>query len=129
MEPRYSIRDEGDRVVLRLTQDELYWPDTDPEEEECTDPQDMEEGFTLSAEQWEAFCDTLVSCDVLSWDGFVGVREEDPEIEMLDGDHSFRFALLLSDGTLIRAEGNQNFPPHYDEVVLAILNLAGSFES
>ena len=129
MEPCYSIRDEGDRIVLRMTSDELYWPDTDPEEEEYTDPQDMEEGFTLSADQWEKFCDAIVAYNVLSWDGFDGVREDDPELEMLDGDHSFRLIVLLSDGTLIRAKGEQTFPEHYDEVVTAILELAGSFEN
>ncbi len=128
MEPCYSIRDEGDRIVLRMTHDELYWPDTDPEEEEYADPQDMEEGFTLSPDQWEEFCDTIVAYNVLSWDGFDGVRADAPELEMLDGDHSFRLTVLLSDGTLIRAKGDQTFPEHYDEVVTAILELAGSFE-
>lgn len=127
VEPCFSIRDEGDRVVLRMTPDELYWPDTDPEAEEYTDPQAMDEGTVVSREQWDEFCRTIILNGVLAWDGFEGVREEDPELEMLDGDESFRMTMLFSDGTLIRAHGDQSFPENYDAVVTAILELEESF--
>ena len=50
----------------------------------------------------------LNSCRLLSWDGFHGAHPRG----VLDG-IMFSFQAIVNGGTVIKAEGSQNFPKHY----------------
>ncbi len=71
-------------------------------------------------EEAQKLFERILEYDVLSWNGFSGHKSLDPGI--LDGDESFDFEMLLSDGTLIKAEGYNMFPANFN-AVLRILDL------
>ena len=53
--------------------------------------------------------------DVRAWDGFKGSYDES-DLVVLDGE-KFSFSAALTDGTVIRAEGDNVFPENYSAVV------------
>ena len=66
----------------------------------------------------DALLDLLNSCNVLSWDGFLGRHPAN----VTDGD-IFMFTAAVNGGTTIRAEGSANYPRGYGEFVRTLNQL------
>ncbi len=73
--------------------------------------------------RWESMLKLLNDCNVLAWDGFHGAHPKG----VLDGT-MFSLTAVVNDGQRIRAEGSENFPPHYREFMSALREMLTSAE-
>ena len=139
MFPYYSIRQLGDDFQCAQTSSELYWAPMDSAEtlEYLThssegyaydeyaggDPLATSARYSsalVSADALSELSDQLAAAGAYGWDGFHKVRTPPPGLEVLDGGDGFDLALLLSDGSHVRAHGQESYPPGYDLMVEAL---------
>lgn len=73
-----------------------------------------EDPFLISSETAETLYNTFTTYDLAAWNGFSEIGPDALESETFD------LEIRLSDGTLLRAVGDNAFPPHYREAMEAM---------
>ncbi len=127
---RYTVRVDEDRnveltpirTVSRLTlfrSGSIAWPSftVAPEDGGCVLTVDEERSGSISAEEVDALYAVIEKYDVVSWDGF---SESEPGV--LDGE-GFWLEFALTDGTTVRASGDNAFPPHYFDAINELFDI------
>lgn len=77
--------------------------------------ENVERSVVLDAEAVRQLYQDLLEYNILSWDGFAGMKSNDPDV--LDADESFLFRMAISDGKTVNASGYNSFPGNYNEVM------------
>ena len=79
-----------------------------------------EESVPMNEEAVQALMEVIETYDVSSWDGFSKANEN-----VLDGE-GFSLEIGFTDGTCVKADGDNAFPDHYVDAMGEIWNILGS---
>ena len=79
-----------------------------------------EESVPMNDEAVQALMEVIETYDVSSWDGFSKANEN-----VLDGE-GFSLEIGFTDGTCVKADGDNAFPDHYVDAMGEIWNILGS---
>ena len=79
-----------------------------------------EESVPMKEETVQALMEVIETYDVSSWDGFSKANEN-----VLDGE-GFSLEIGFTDGTCVKADGDNAFPDHYVDAMGEIWNILGS---